>query len=331
MRCVACCAADAITEGLWIGEADVLAGKDHDAARDEHRILAGVDHSHEPVESGIGIGAANALDERADRVVMLVASPVVEEAPALQSLADLRQSHRPPTIGTSRGRVSRELQRIERDASVAIRDGDERVLRVVRERDPAGEAALVGHCASHDRAHLIFGERLQCVDARARQQRGVHFEGRVLGRGAQQDHVAVLDVRQHDVLLRLVEAMDLVDEQHAALAGELIQLARFVDELAKLSDPARHRGDRNESRLRFLRRDRRERCLAGARWAPQDHRRQLARVDRLAKYAAFTDKVRLADELSEVAWAHARREWLGGGHQPILTPGRPPPGATMRQ
>jgi len=70
-------------EGLWIGEADVLAGEDNDAAGDEHRILAGVDHAHQPVESGIGIGAANALDERADRVVMLVAGPVVEEAPAL--------------------------------------------------------------------------------------------------------------------------------------------------------------------------------------------------------------------------------------------------------
>src|SRR5207302_6930654 len=116
---------------------------------------------------------------------------------------------------------------------------------------------------------------------------------------------------QHDVLLRLVEAMDLVDEQHAALAGELMKLARFVDELAQLGDTARDRGDRDEARVGLLGCDRRERRLSGARWAPQDHRWQLTCIDRLPKDAAFTDKVRLSNEFSEVAWAHARRKWLG--------------------
>jgi len=92
-------------QGLWIGEADILTGEDDDAARDEHRILAGVDHPHEPVEGSVGIGAAHALDERADRVVVLVASAVVQETPALKRLADLGPSDRPPTIGTGSGRV----------------------------------------------------------------------------------------------------------------------------------------------------------------------------------------------------------------------------------
>jgi len=92
-------------QGLWIGEPDVLTGEDDDAARDEHRVLAGVDHPHEPIESGVGVRAAHALDERADRVVVLVAGAVVQETPALERLADLGPSDRPPTIGTGSGRV----------------------------------------------------------------------------------------------------------------------------------------------------------------------------------------------------------------------------------
>ena len=62
-------------------------------------------------------------------------------------------------------------------------------------------------------------ERLQHEDLRARQQRGVHLERRVLGRRADQHDVAGLDARQEGVLLRLVEAVDLVDEDDRAPAG----------------------------------------------------------------------------------------------------------------
>ena len=65
---------------------------------------------------------------------------------------------------------------------------------------------------------LRFGERLQGVDAAAGEQRGVEFEGGVLGGGADQADGAALDVGQEGVLLRLVEAMDLVDEEDGARA-----------------------------------------------------------------------------------------------------------------
>jgi len=85
-------------QGLRVGQADVLTGEDDDAASDEHRILAGVDHAHEPIQSGVGIGAAHALDERADRVVMLIAGAVVEEAPTLKCFADVGQADRAPAV-----------------------------------------------------------------------------------------------------------------------------------------------------------------------------------------------------------------------------------------
>ena len=71
-----------------------------------------------------------------------------------------------------------------------------------------------------------FGQRLQRVDAAAGEQRGVEFEGRVLGRGADEADGAALDVGQESVLLRLVEAMNLIDEEDGARAqaGGLLRL-----------------------------------------------------------------------------------------------------------
>ncbi len=51
---------------------DVLRGEDHEPPRDEARVLAGLDHPREPVEAGVDVGAADALDERRQDVVVLV-------------------------------------------------------------------------------------------------------------------------------------------------------------------------------------------------------------------------------------------------------------------
>ena len=66
-------------ERLRVGETYILACEDDDAARDEHRILTRVDHPHQPVESRVRIRSADALDERRDGVVVLVAGAVVQE------------------------------------------------------------------------------------------------------------------------------------------------------------------------------------------------------------------------------------------------------------
>ena len=63
----------------WVGVAHVLGGADHDAPRDELRVLAGIDHAREPVERGVGVAPAHGLDERGDDVVVHVAVLVVGE------------------------------------------------------------------------------------------------------------------------------------------------------------------------------------------------------------------------------------------------------------
>ena len=86
-------------------------------------------------------------------------------------------------------------------------------VRVERQRAPldrlgAGEQLL----------QRLPVERPEDQHARARQKRRVQLERRVLGGGADQRDGAVLHDRQEGVLLRAVEAVDLVDEEERALA-----------------------------------------------------------------------------------------------------------------
>ena len=81
---------------------------------------------------------------------------------------------------------------------------------------PAQAALGVGQRPAHERLELRLGQALEHVHAAAREQRRVHLERRVLGGRADQGHGAPLDVRQERVLLGLVEAVDLVDEEDRA-------------------------------------------------------------------------------------------------------------------
>ena len=75
---------------------------------------------------------------------------------------------------------------------------------------------------------LRVGKRLQHVDRRAREQRAVHFERRILGRRADERDQPLLDEREECVLLRLVEAMNFIDEQDRVPAGLLERELRAV-------------------------------------------------------------------------------------------------------
>ena len=130
---------------------------------------------------------------------------------------------------------------------------------------PSPRSASVS-ARSIERADLVVAERLQHEHARAREQRRVHLERRVLGRRADQRDRAVLDVRQHRVLLRFVEAVDLVDEQHGALPGAL-ELRRVGDDAPQIRYAGAHRRERLEvragRRARSLARASSCRCPAG--------------------------------------------------------------------
>src|SRR5439155_9688192 len=60
-------------QGPRIGQADVLAGVHHHPPGDVARILARLQHPGQPEQGGVGIRAPDALDERRDDVVVVVA------------------------------------------------------------------------------------------------------------------------------------------------------------------------------------------------------------------------------------------------------------------
>lgn len=66
-------------EGVGVGEADVFGGGDDEAAGDEAWVFSGVEHFGEPVEGGVGVGAADGFDEGGDGVVVGVAVAVVDD------------------------------------------------------------------------------------------------------------------------------------------------------------------------------------------------------------------------------------------------------------
>src|ERR1035437_7609658 len=117
------------------------------------------------------------------------------------------------------------LENVEGLAGIARGQTDEMLEWFSGQSHAAGRSQLAGQTAfwvdegaPDDRPDLIVGEWLEAKDAQTGQQSGVDLEVRVLGRGADERDRAVLDVRQKGVLLGLVEAMDLVDEENRLLA-----------------------------------------------------------------------------------------------------------------
>ena len=162
----------------------------------------------------------------------------------------------------------------------------------------AGQAALlVGQRAPDDRADVLVGQRLEPPDPHPRQERGVDLEVRVLGGRPDERDGAVLDVREERVLLGLVEAVDLVEEEDGPRAVEGEPVLGLGDRRADLGDARHDRRQRREVGADLRGEQAGEARLARARRAPQQERREVAAGDAAAQRPALADEVLLADEL----------------------------------
>ena len=211
-------------QGLRVGVADVLRGKAHQASGHVHRILAGLDHARQPVDAGVWVAVAHRLVQRRHQVEVLLAVLVVAQRLALQCVLHQREVDARATGRLGRRRY-RQLQQIQGAARIAVGGPAiaERLRRDVRRLAPE-TAVDVGERPFENADQRRLGERLEHEDLRAREQRRVHLEGRVLGRGADEHDVSGLDPRQERVLLRLVEPVDLVDEDDGPAAAAATQL-----------------------------------------------------------------------------------------------------------
>jgi hypothetical protein len=163
-----------------------------------------------------------------------------------------------------------------------------------------------------------FGERLEGVDAAAGEQRGVEFEGGVLGGGADEADGAAFDVGEEGVLLGLVEAMDLVYEQDGARM-EAGGLFGGDHDLLDLLDAGHDGGELDEGGVGERGDDLGERGFAGAGRAPEDHGGGVVVSDGESQRLAGGEQMLLADELFQRVRPHALGQWsvaesgCGGG------------------
>ncbi len=130
----------------------------------------------------------------------------------------------------------------------------------------------------------------------ARQQGGIDLEARVLGRRADQGHGAVLDKGQEAVLLRAIEAVDLVHEQQGLLARFRCGL-RFGEHLLEIGNARKDGRNGDEAQADRAGEQSRDGRLAGSRRPPQDHRRQAAGGDHPPDRAVRAGQMLLPDDL----------------------------------
>ena len=216
----------------------------------------------------------------------------------------------PRPAGLGRDDQGGRLEGVEGVAGVAVGPLDQVGQGVVVQRQAAAaQASLgVGQGPGDDQLEVVGAQRLQPEQQRPAHQGGVHGEERVLGGRPDQDDGAVLDPGQQGVLLALVEAVDLVDEQDAAPPEGAEALAGRGQHRPHVLDPGAGRRQLLEMRPGGLGDDVGQRGLPGPGRAPQDHRPKLVGLDQGPQGAARPEHVPLADELLQGARPHPRRQ-----------------------
>ena len=153
------------------------------------------------------------------------------------------------------GGTGRRLEARERAARVAARDAQQVLLGLRRQLDRAIEPAVVGHGPVQQPADVVVGERREGEHEGSGEQRRYHRERRVLGRRGHEGDPAVLHGGEQGVLLRLGEAVHLVDEQDGALSLHPEGVARALDHLAHVLHACGHGRQLDEAASRGRARD----------------------------------------------------------------------------
>ena len=226
---------------------------------------------------------------------------------------------RAPFDGGPAGQLGRQLEQVQGAAGVAVGGLGQQAAQFGLQ-GPAGQAALgVGQGLVQNPFQVVPGERLEHIGAGPGQQGVVERERGVLGGGTDEYQGAPLDVGQKGILLRLVEAVHLVDKQDRGPAFGLARLLGLRHRGTDVLDPRQHRRQAKELGPGMGGDQARQGGLAGARRAPQDQRVQAVTLDGPAQRLALTQHLGLADVLVEVARPHAVRQGPGlqrsGGEQ----------------
>ena len=274
-------------QGSGVRIADVLAGHAHQAAGDVQRVAAAIQHAAAPVQGGIRGAAAHGLVQGGDLIVELI--PALVEAPPAASRGLRHQAF----LDLALGQLGNGLQQIQQPPSIAVRQVDQQLGGGIGQGDPQG---CGGPFKDLLERRLVQG--FQDMHSGPGKQRRVHLEGRIFGGGTDEGDGALLHMRQEGILLRLVEAMHLIHEQHRALPQPLRGLSG-LHRLAHIAHAAQDGAQGNPAPAGPLRQQLGQGGLAGTGRPPKDHGVNAALGDQPAQRRIVAQQMRLPGEVGD--------------------------------
>ena len=225
-----------------VGIANIFRCHPHHAPRHVSRIAAAIEHPGEPVQRGVGIGTAHGLVQRRDLLVEGVALPVKAPVAAGQRGRHVGGAQYPVIADQADG----NFEQVQGAARVTIRAPRECEQLLPAASDPlCTESVLrVAQSGLQNIDQRIVIEWLEHIDAGPGQQGIVQRKRGILGRRADEDQSAVLDIGQKSILLGLVEAVHFVKEQYGGLPGVCLCLG---DGITHFLDPGEYGGQRDKA------------------------------------------------------------------------------------
>ena len=170
---------------LRIGQPDVFRRQNRDTPRNEARVFAGYNHLGQPIQRRIRIAAAHGFYKRRNRVVVFILAGIVHDSFLLNGFLGDRLGDE-----SARCRERANFERVQRLARVAVASGGQKIKR-----------SVIGLALQHDEATLqqCFdvgrNQWLEFKNLRARDERGVDIEKRIVRRRTNQPHGTGFHVR----------------------------------------------------------------------------------------------------------------------------------------
>ena len=256
------------------------------------------------MQCSIRIAAAHALDKSADDIIMLVALFIV----TLQRRTDnaAQRCHRQHTLALLRQHELSLLQNVQRTAGITCRKIGNNPQRLGLCLKAVAKPTLrVGNRTLQNLLNLRCLQLFQAHHLHARKQRRIDFEERVFGSSTDEHYRAVFHIGKQHILLRFIEAMNLVDKHDSTAASVASVLLRLGDELAQLGHTAGNGVDGLELFAGDMRDDLRQRCFAGSRRSVKEYGLQYITLNHAAQRTACAHGVLLPYKVTETFGTHA--------------------------
>ena len=216
-------------KSIGIGQTYIFRSRNQQTTRNEFGVFAAFHHPGQPIHGRLRIASSYGFDESRDDVVMHFAVLVVGQRIFLQAF------HHGGIIDNDWIVVffglAHQVDNIQHLACISTGKTIQ-TFAFFYAYVSLFQFFVFFDGAFYEFIQIGFFERFERINLATREQGRDDFERWVLGGGANQDKSAVFHSRQQRILLRLVEAMDFVDEQHRRLAVEKAAVAGLVNHFA---------------------------------------------------------------------------------------------------